>query len=335
MIGLGRVICAKDAGFSECWIIAASYAGQPYLKRGWVGMPKIPAPFLKCVFYLYSSVEDAKDGKNFGGTGFLIGVPMEVKPGVFVPLAVSNWHVVVRGHPVIRLNKFDGGVDVFDLGPDQWEFVAGGHDVAIAPLQINEKVHDVRFIDTSFFVGKEGIQKHEIGPGENVFMAGRFIDLDGGEINVPALRFGNISMMPQQMKQENGAVRDNYLIDVHSRTGFSGSPVFVYRTPGEDLSNLGSIDLTSGLFLGLLGIHWGQVPEYWELSGLDAKSDTESRLLSVEGKLVKGWSGMTCVAPTWAILETIEKTKIKNYVSMINAQHATSPGTGPVDPVAE
>jgi hypothetical protein len=78
-------------------------------------------------------------------------------------------------------------------------------------------------------------QAAQIGPGDDVFMVGRFIDHDGGNKNRPALRFGNISIDPTPIMQDNGVRVPAYCVDLHSRTGFSGSPVFVYRTPGPDL----------------------------------------------------------------------------------------------------
>lgn len=121
---------------------------------------------------------------------------------------------------------------------------------------------------------------------------------------------------------------------MHSRSGFSGSPVYVYRTFGSDLtevwgeqfeylemefddlhlqtSRLGSMGSFGEPFSGrvrgthgrlktkhmfkLLGIHWGQFPEEWELQ--DPKRLKKSRRdLIVNGAYVTGLSGMTCVIP--------------------------------------
>ncbi len=57
----------------------------------------------------------------------------------------------------------------------------------------------------------------------------------------------------------HGVIRESYCVDMHSRSGFSGSPVFVYRTPGGDFSEKGVINLSR--FMMFLGIHWGQFPE--------------------------------------------------------------------------
>ena len=58
----------------------------------------------------------------------------------------------------------------------------------------------------------------------------------GTHATAPALRFGNISTSPVAVKQPTQYREElNYRVDMHSRSGYSGSPVFVYRTPGNTL----------------------------------------------------------------------------------------------------
>ena len=60
----------------------------------------------------------------------------------------------------------------------------------------------------------------------------------------------------------------------------------------------------------LLGIHWGQFPERWELR--DGAKLAESREdLIVEGGYVEGMSGMTCVIPAWQIMEVLDMPILK------------------------
>lgn len=285
-------------------------------------MPKIPGKILKTAFYLYPSYEKAKKGEEVGGTGFFVGVPAKAQKGMSHIFAVSNYHVAVQESSVIRINKIGGGVDIFDLGPEQWEFIPGGYDIAVAGFDgLDQSVHDIAWVSSEMFVSRERVNEFEIGPGENVFMAGRFIDLDGGATNAPALRFGNISTMPQPMKQEcNSATHPSFCIDMHSRTGFSGSPVFVYRTRGDNLETIGSLSGT-GLFLALLGIHWGQVPEYWQIiDSKGSKQENHKQSLYTDGRYVKGLSGMTCVAPAWAILDILHTPKIQAFIQESEAE---------------
>ena len=168
-------------------------------------MPKIPPRILNCVFFLYHSVDDAKAGKNSGGTGFFVGCPSYTE-GKFFVYAITNWHVAIRGGAsVVRVNKAGGGIDVFDLDPADWHFKPAWHDLAIAEVHVRLPQHDFSFIDPSMIATPEFIAQTGIGPGEDIFMAGRFVDHDGADTNVPAVRFGNISVMPQAIPQGTGA----------------------------------------------------------------------------------------------------------------------------------
>src|SRR6185312_10181152 len=112
----------RDLQFDRVPCLRRSSRGTPFMRWIPVGMPRIPPKFLDNVFYLYHDESNARQGKDFGGTGFLVGIPSSV-PGHQYVYAVSNWHVAVRdGASVIRLNTKDGGTDVFDFGPEEWEF---------------------------------------------------------------------------------------------------------------------------------------------------------------------------------------------------------------------
>jgi len=259
-------------------------------------------PLLKSVFFLYETVEDAKAGKNSGGTGFFVALASEVPTRSYI-YAVTNWHVACGGAPVVRVNSKNGEPVIFDYGPDEWTFEPGGPDLAIIGVVIDTS-HDV----TPIGIGMAYTQpeKTSLGPfdvGDDVFMIGRFIDYDGAETNKPALRFGNISIVDATIKQETGYSGPSIVLDMHSRTGFSGSPVFGYRTSGSHFGKGGGGGVLRGdeeIFLGhtmvLLGVHFGQFPELWEIEAGSASAKENSSLLT-DGKYVKGLSGMTTVIP--------------------------------------
>jgi hypothetical protein len=281
-------------------------------------LPRIPPKILNCVFYLYHSVEDANAGTNFGGSGFFVGLRSEIS-GRYYQYAVTNWHVACRdGASIIRVNNVDGSTDTFSAGPEEWEFLPQ-FDVAVIPCNLTKQQIFSMIILPSAGVTKESIEKHSLGPGEDVFMVGRFVDHDGGPTNRPAVRFGNISVMPAPIQQSNGMKADSYCIDLHSRTGFSGSPIFVYRTPGYNLEDHptpefgdDTVILTGGAYVSLLGIHYAQFPEIWELKhGALPNEESGSVPLIREGAYVKGMSGMTCALPVWSILEVLNMPKLK------------------------
>lgn len=256
-------------------------------------MPKIPDDILDCTFFLFNSREDAERGRDFGGTGFFVYLPYSNHPKRAIHLyAVTNWHVACRdGCSVIRLNTIDGGTEILDFDPSDWHFESGGHDIAVVPIEPSGR-HKFKAIPAHLFLQPETREIEPVGVGDDVFMVGRFVDHDGRSTNVPSVRFGHISMMPTPMLQPNQATRESYCLDMHTRTGFSGSPVFIYRTPGSDLAfafKTGAGSTQSALLF--LGLHWGQFPERWEVEGN----------VQGPGAFVRGASGMTCICPASAL----------------------------------
>lgn len=276
-------------------------------------MPQLPKQLLNSVVYLYPSVDAARAGEKFGGTGFLIGVPSENVPNAWFLYVVTNWHIAVRaGCSIIAIRKKGGGSYFFESDPSDWIFETQGDDIAFLRLPIkdlDDAQLEITYCAASTMLTEEACLSAEIGPGDDVFMMGRFVDHDGGISGIrPAVRFGNISVSPTFVSQERpGAKGESFILDMHSRTGFSGSPVFVYRIANTDLNAAMSGDNSmriSSPTMALLGIHWGQFPEDMEIT--DAPSSPESEAYQVAGKYVRGYSGMTVVLPAWKIQRILD-----------------------------
>lgn len=286
-------------------------------------MPKINQRIVHSAFYLYASRIEAEAGKDPGGTGFIVG-HQETPSGPMFYYAVSNWHVACDGgYSVIRLNRKDGGVDIIDLDPSEWEFVPGGVDVAVVEIKLDGRVHLAHSISTPLFASGNS----SIGVGEDVFMLGLFADHSGIATNVPAARFGNISMLPSRrapIQQPTGYNGECYVIDLHSRSGFSGSPVFAFRTLGSDLTaiNPGEVEMDNwagrvtfklkdnSIMFKFLGIHFGQFPERWEIQKGTSVAEAKRKHLITDGAYVEGLSGMTCVIPSWRVLEVLNMPRL-------------------------
>ena len=71
------------------------------------------------------------------------------------------------------------------------------------------------------------IKENEIEVGEEVFVTGLFSHHHGQSKNIPIVRVGNISAMPEEKIQTKEHLMDAYLIEARSIGGLSGSPVFV------------------------------------------------------------------------------------------------------------
>jgi hypothetical protein len=155
-------------------------------------------------------------------------------------------------------------------------------------------------------------------------MLGLFTDHSGIEKNLPAARFGNISMLPDKsakIEQPNIGEAEAYIVDMHSRSGYSGSPVFVYRTFGADLSfnpdrhfrirvderlrDGIELDVDVDTVFEFLGMHYAQFPEDWEI-GKRKKTEARRKRLISDDECVTGFSGMTCVIPAWQLAELFE-----------------------------
>ena len=307
---VGRSVVYHDLRFEKVPIRCTSSRGSPYVRWIDIGMPQIPLSFLNCVFFLYANENDAKRGLRAGGTGFIMAMPSEDGRGHHY--GVTNYHVAVSGGcSCIRLNTTDGKVDTLTFGPEDWYFIPGKDDVAVVPLDFSDTVGKffLTFIGTNLIHTAKSLASDEIGPGDDVFMAGRFIDIDAKETNTVSVRFGNISTVPVPIEQPNDYIGDCYCVDMHSRTGYSGSPVFVYRTPGSSLKWIvggGPVQLAHANF-ALLGIHCGQFKDELPIKGRRKERKTREAKLASRSheEYIEGMSGMTIVIPAERILDIL------------------------------
>lgn len=192
-------------------------------------MPRIEDRFLDAVIYLYPSDVAANSGESIGGSGFLlVDLLSDRKFGLMY--AVSNWHVIYNfNSPVIRLNTRRGEKEVIPLKQGDW-FEHGSYDLAVAPLSVlDREIYKYACVSTNDFLTQDIIKDHDIGPGDDVFMVGRFVSHEGKQRNLPLIRFGNISMMPyEKLADSYGRKQKVFLVEMRSLVGFSGSPVFVF-----------------------------------------------------------------------------------------------------------
>lgn len=268
-------------------------------------MPRIPNKLLDSTFFLYSSKEDAEKGSNYGGSGFIISMPSEAWGSEITYFyGVTNWHVAVSGRCYfVRVNTCDGYTEIFEYDSIDWVFDESGDDLAIILLDLDSDKHTIAPIPIDLIYKKDVLLSPEelnIGLGDDVFMLGRFVDSDSKKNNQPTARFGHISAMPSPVY--NPAIKrsnESYFLDMHSRSGYSGSPVFAYRTPGTNLEYILEHlkpSLQDSKFL-LLGIHWGQFKETMPIKGC-------------ENEHVIGMSGMTMAIPSWKILDLLQAEKL-------------------------
>lgn len=281
--------------------------GESVHKWLYFGMPRIHPQLQDCVFFLYGRNPQTGGIEGPLGSGFLISRSHQAKPGLNHLYAVTNWHVAVKlGASIIRLNTKGGSTRFLEYDPIEWIFNAND-DVAIVDINDDIKPSDgVSYINERDFLAGDKWSRSGLTIGDDTFMIGLFADHHGGDWNVPCARFGNISMLSSlhaKVQMSNGSKQPCHLVDSHSRGGFSGSPVFVYRTSGSDLSNLSQKDVfgrdrPTNVLFALLGILCGQFYEKIEIRKGIMPEGVEA---VIEGDRLVVPSSMTTVMPAWRI----------------------------------
>lgn len=313
-------------------------------------MPRLDPSFKRTVFFLY---ERGMDDKVHGpkGTGVIVGMSERGWPA-WRPVhlyAVTCAHVAPQGSSIVRINTLDGKSRLIEFEPHEWEFLSGRDD--LAAIDISERVgpsDDIRSIMLDTIVSPEFIANVDLEIGEDGFMLGLFADLPGEDQNIIAARFGNVALLASEavpIRQPNGAYRPSHVFDMRSRPGFSGSPVFVYRTPSGDLRNMEQqlqkkfpvnrpqffqdynstlaaqriyqmeshseeFETRNNMFLRLLGIHAGQYPEDIIAKKKRRESGEADEVIRDRDRLQVP-SSMTIVVPAWSIREVLSIPKLK------------------------
>ena len=190
----------------------------------------LPNEVLDSVVFLFEGEEAAKDHlipeHKCGGTGWLIGVSWESDERSQHVYVVTNKHLIDKStEPVVRVNLHNGHIDTFYFPCNEWHKHKSS-DLAIHAIELSP-LHRWRSVMHKDLLTNDHIEKFAVGMGDSVFSIGRFVNLTGQQQNRPVVRFGRIAMMPPaKIKNE-----DLLLVEMRSRTGYSGSPVWVYIDP--------------------------------------------------------------------------------------------------------
>lgn len=264
-------------------------------------VPRISDDFIDCCIYLYASQSDAEAGQKTGGSGFLVGVPTtKIKNGHWI-YAVTNRHVIEKGNTVVRFNTVDGKTDTFDLNEQSWHFHHDGDDLAICGLSsIDSKIYRAKFVTAQdHFITKDLVHELNVGPGDDVFVVGRFINQEGRQCNSPSARFGNIAQMPPEpIRLSRGTgffEQESFVVEAKSIGGYSGSPVFVGFNPLLERPERPG-KATNRAYL--LGVCWGYINDWTPLC--DANGEPLP-----SGYQVRSNTGMMSVVPAWKLHEML------------------------------
>jgi hypothetical protein len=256
-------------------------------------LPRIPDHLMDGAAFLFRTRQEAEKRARIGGTAFLVtkeiaGSKEAFGQRLYIPYFVSCRHVVFSGGAsVISINRRDGGPpDIFECEPTDWTEHPRRDDVVAICAQpyMRPNVHRYASIENTWLITPEYMKAVELGVGDEVFMIGRFINHQGQKENRSAVRFGSISMMLENIwVKADHRYQEGFSVEMRSRTGFSGSPVAVYRTLATSLANT-KVDN----FWGILGVNWGYV--------LDESGENT-------------W--LNGVVPAWKIIDLLEYTDLK------------------------
>jgi hypothetical protein len=271
-------------------------------------MPRIADHYLDCVVYLYPDHRHANDGEGMGGSGFLLRVQDAADLTREQIYVVTNWHVVESGHLTVRLNTQDGVQEIIDTDEPLWFRHPNGDDLAIFPLAHHAQELKFGCISSFNILNKTTVDLYNIGPGDDVFTVGRFINHDGKQRNLPTVRFGSIAQMPWEPVRISDFDQESFLIETRSLFGSSGSPVilelptFAPARPGSKITpHIIHPQIRQGPWL--VGIAWGyahgdKLPIYKHSSNKARPEETPYYAVSNSGLMV--------VVPGWKLQELLD-----------------------------
>ena len=214
---------------------------------------------------------------------------------------VTARHVLERSRPYgelyLRLNTRGHGHAEVRVPHEDW-VVHPSTDVAIMSPPLPDDA-DAKWIPFEWLATPETVSKRGVGAGDEVAFVGLFAPFPGSGRNRPVVRFGNISLMPEEkipVEVSPGCkcLLHAYLVEARSWGGHSGSPAFVCFQPDRHPGHLvvGG-DGPPMALLGLVSGHY-EIPTYVTFLG-DASPSAK----------VPVNAGMALVIPAEAIVEVL------------------------------
>lgn len=271
-------------------------------------MPRITDVLLDTVFYIYPSVYDANNSTEYGGSGFWLEQHSSIMQNESYLYAVTNAHVINGIDPVLRVNTTDGKFDIITTANEDWIRHPDGDDLVVCHLTLEADKWRVVAIDRTEVIDDAFSEDYNIGPGDDVVMAGRFRVHAGKKRNLPTLSFGSIAAMNEELlkNQYTGLGQESYIVEMRSISGFSGSPVIVYILPFSfRFKSSADSDERESLHAEfrqkLLGIQWGHIQ--YKVKGVDE---------SGQHVLINTDSAMAGVVPGHKIIELIDDKRLAN-----------------------
>lgn len=274
---------------------------------------RIPHNILNCVCFLGIRLSGGENAGKFMslGTGFFVGLRQDDWDFLYLVTAKHVLNEAVRGGGSLeaRLNKENGEFDYIKLqSPDHWiRWQDDAVDVALLPIVVDYTVFKYEALPLEMLATNAMLTEHAIGLGDDLFTVGLFTLRTGKQRNLPIIRTGVISALPDENEPltEKGKPYHAYLAEMRSISGLSGSPVFVF------IDNSRTVDpkLPAGrdwlyFCLGLIRGHW-----YLERDLSDDVVTPDAALGSNPGETLN--VGIAVVMPSQYIVEILTSPKLQ------------------------
>jgi hypothetical protein len=191
--------------------------------------------------------------------------------------------------------------------PDEWTVGPDGDDFAVAMLRLPSHVQHLQMGLNDWGLTKQAAADLNVGPGDEVYMVGRFIGHGGRVTNNPVARFGSIALMPNIMepvRDGRGKDVEAYLVEMRSHSGFSGSPVFLMIPQHSFRGVIGDTSLEDNQTkFRLLGIDTGHMTENAPVQVKDERGMWQN----VPRHRVAMNTDMAIVTPIWKVVDLLER----------------------------
>jgi Trypsin-like peptidase domain len=258
-------------------------------------VPQVPEELKRSVVFLYPDDQAAYENERTGGTGFVVGVAgTELRPADTAHKPISLY-VVTAAHvkngkddiPPARVIRFADG-EVLATPPGVWKTDLA-HDLAVCPVETLGEHPGTGYLPSDRFAQGVGARQ-----GDDIFMLGRFGEYAGARDNRPMARFGNVALEPGDEPLNTDPPMSTFLVEMRSRGGFSGSPVFLFwPSYGAILAGSSGMDHAK-----LLGVDHGHFPTPLEIENADGNV--------ISGCKLRENSAVSVVVPVWHLKELLE-----------------------------
>jgi hypothetical protein len=224
----------------------------------------IPDDIKNCVCFICGKNQDGS--YHYGGTGFFVSVRSEQHQDQNYAYLVTAKHNIEKAKAeryydlYLRLNTTRGDADFIQV-TDEWLYHEDeAVDVAVLPFDTAPKPFRIVCVPPGMLATDEVIEAKGVGLGDELAVVGLFTSRRGNKKNIPIVRSGIISAMPEEplIDSRSGLPYDAYLAEIRSIGGLSGSPVFVFKWSIDHYTDNLRIPIgTTKLYiLGLIHGHW-------------------------------------------------------------------------------